>query len=339
MKVFIIGINGFIGSHLLESILRKTDWTVTGIDLESHRIDPHLDNPRLDFQKGDFTALKDYVSAQIADCDVVLPLAAIATPKTYVTSPLSVFELDFEANLWIIRQCAAFRTRIVFPSTSEVYGMCKEDVFLEESSELVLGPIHKTRWIYSCSKQLLDRIIWSYGNEGLEFTIFRPFNWIGSNQDNIHGKEGCSRVISQFIGNILREEPINLVDGGAQKRTFLDISDGVNALVMIIQNREASRNQIFNVGNPDNEYSIRELAGMLVEKMQPYLERSLVFEDIVQDTSASNYYGNGYQDVDKRVPSIEKISQALQWHPSMTLEQSVEKIVAFYLPAFNQITC
>jgi nucleoside-diphosphate-sugar epimerase len=109
---------------------------------------------------------------------VVLPLAAIATPSTYVSDPLKVFKLDFEANLDIVKLAVAYKTRLIFPSTSEVYGMCTDELFDEELSHLVLGPISKQRWIYSCSKQLLDRVIYAYGiHEGLNYTIFRPFNF------------------------------------------------------------------------------------------------------------------------------------------------------------------
>ena len=118
-------------------------------------------------------------------CDVVLPLVAIATPASYTREPLRVFELDFEANLDIVRKCVRYGKRVLFPSTSEVYGMSSDASFDEENSNLVLGPIHKQRWIYSCSKQLLDRVIYAYGQQqGLHFTLFRPFNWIGPKLDD-----------------------------------------------------------------------------------------------------------------------------------------------------------
>ena len=106
---------------------------------------------------------------------------------------------------------------MIFPSTSEVYGMCRDAEFDPENSELVLGPINKPRWIYSCAKQLMDRVIYAYGQqEGLDYTLFRPFNWIGAGLDSINtAKEGSSRVITQFLGHIVRGEPIKLVDGGA----------------------------------------------------------------------------------------------------------------------------
>jgi nucleoside-diphosphate-sugar epimerase len=93
--------------------------------------------------------------------------------------------------------------------------MCEDAEFDPAQSNLVYGPINKPRWIYACSKQLMDRVIWGYGMEGLRFTLFRPFNWIGPGLDSIYTpKEGSSRVVTQFLGHIVRGEPINLVDGG-----------------------------------------------------------------------------------------------------------------------------
>ena len=132
----------------------------------------------------------------------------------------------------------------------------------------MLGPISKQRWIYSCSKQLMDRVIWAYGSEGrLDFTLFRPFNWIGAGLDNIHTpKEGSSRVITQFFGHIVRGEEIKLVDGGTQKRAFTYIDDGIDALMKIIENRDGiATGKIYNVGNPRNNFSVRELAQMMLD--------------------------------------------------------------------------
>ena len=132
-------------------------------------------------QKVDITINKEWIKYNIKKCDVILPLVAIATPASYVKNPLGVFELDFEANLPIIRSAVEYNKRIIFPSTSEVYGKSKDTPFCPENSDLVLGPINKQRWIYSCSKQLLDRIIYAYGEKNnLDYTLFRPFNWFGS---------------------------------------------------------------------------------------------------------------------------------------------------------------
>jgi hypothetical protein len=170
-------------------------------------------------------------------------LVAIATPATYVKEPLRVFELDFEANLPIVRQAVKYKKRVIFPSTSEVYGMSQDPEFDPENSPLIYGPINKPRWIYACAKQMMDRVIHAYGQqEGLQYTLFRPFNWIGPGLDSIHTpKEGSSRVITQFLGHIVRGEPIKLVDGGAQKRSFTYVSDGIDALMKIIDNKDGIR--------------------------------------------------------------------------------------------------
>lgn len=170
----------------------------------------------------------------------MLPLVAIATPIEYTRNPLRVFELDFEENLRIIRYCVKYRKRIIFPSTSEVYGMCSDKYFDEDHSNLIVGPVNKPRWIYSVSKQLLDRVIWAYGEkEGLQFTLFRPFNWMGPRLDNLNAARiGSSRAITQLILNLVEGSPIKLIDGGKQKRCFTDIRDGIEALYALSKMRE-----------------------------------------------------------------------------------------------------
>ncbi|MBV8658761.1 MAG: bifunctional UDP-4-keto-pentose/UDP-xylose synthase, partial [Burkholderiales bacterium] len=262
-KILILGVNGFIGHHLTKRIIETTDWQVYGMDMNTDRVSEWLDHPRFHFFEGDITINKEWIEYHVRKCDVILPLVAIATPATYVKDPLRVFELDFEANLPIVRQAVKYKKRILFPSTSEVYGMCHDGEFDPENSELIYGPINKPRWIYACSKQLMDRVIHAYGmSEGLDYTLFRPFNWIGAGLDSIHtAKEGSSRVITQFLGHIVRGEPIKLVDGGMQKRAFTYVDDGIAALMRIIENPEGrATRQIYNIGNPANNYSIRELA-------------------------------------------------------------------------------
>ena len=190
-KILILGVNGFIGHHLSQRIIAATDWEIHGMDMQADRIADLLPEKRFHFFEGDITINKEWIEYHVKKCDVVLPLVAIATPATYVREPLRVFELDFEANLPIVRACVRYGKRVVFPSTSEVYGMCGDAEFDPEASDLVLGPINKPRWIYSCAKQLMDRVIHAYGmQEGLEYTLFRPFNWIGSGLDSINDAQG-----------------------------------------------------------------------------------------------------------------------------------------------------
>ncbi|GJM06476.1 MAG: NAD-dependent dehydratase [marine bacterium B5-7] len=334
-KILILGVNGFIGNALTERILNTTDWSVYGMDMDTHKINHLLDNDRFHFIEGDILINKEWIAYHIKKCDVILPLVAIATPATYVQKPLSVFELDFEANLEIVRQCVQYNKRVLFPSTSEVYGMCQDKQFDEETSTLVQGPINKPRWIYSTSKQLMDRVIFAYGQEkGLKFTLFRPFNWVGPKLDNVfEPKEGGSRVVTQFISNILHGKDINLVGGGKQRRSFTDIEDGIGALMKIIENKDGCADgRIFNIGNPDSDYSIRELAEMILAQVQHYPNYAEQAKKTnLVDVDAAKYYGEGYQDVDARVPSIENAKKYLDWAPTIDLATSLKRTLDFHL--------
>jgi nucleoside-diphosphate-sugar epimerase len=332
-KVLILGVNGFIGHHLSKRILETTDWEVYGMDMQNDRVSDLLSHPRMHFFEGDITINKEWVEYHVRKCDVILPLVAIATPSTYVKEPLRVFELDFEANLPIVRAAVKYKKHLVFPSTSEVYGMCADGEFDPESSNLVYGPIEKQRWIYACSKQLMDRVIWGYGMEGLNFTLFRPFNWIGSGLDSIFTpKEGSSRVVTQFLGHIVRGENIQLVDGGAQKRAFTFVEDGVDALMRIIANKDGvASGKIYNIGNPVNNYSIRELATMMLQLAAQYPEyRDSAAKVKLVDTTSAGYYGNGYQDVQNRVPKIENTMNDLEWKPQYLMTDALKKILEAY---------
>ncbi|HEY5896465.1 MAG TPA: bifunctional UDP-4-keto-pentose/UDP-xylose synthase [Burkholderiales bacterium] len=333
-RILILGVNGFIGHHLSKRILADTDWEVFGMDMQADRIEDVLHEPRFHFFEGDITINREWIEYHIRKCDTVLPLVAIATPATYVKEPLRVFELDFEANLPIVRACVRHKKRLVFPSTSEVYGMSPDKQFDPQSSTLVYGPINKQRWIYACSKQLMDRVIWAYGEkENLDFTLFRPFNWIGAGLDSLAtAKEGSSRVVTQFFGHIVRGEKINLVDGGRQKRAFTYIDDGIDALMAIIANRNgiASRN-IYNIGNPKNNISVKELAETMVELALEYPEYQAAARKVrIVKTTADRYYGRGYQDVQNRVPKIDNTMRDLRWRPRIGMRDALRRICDAY---------
>ncbi|HEV7786043.1 MAG TPA: bifunctional UDP-4-keto-pentose/UDP-xylose synthase, partial [Thermoanaerobaculia bacterium] len=284
---------------------------------------------------GDITINKEWIEYHVKKCDVILPLVAIATPATYVKDPLRVFELDFEENLRIVRHCVKYRRRLVFPSTSEVYGMCPDAEFDEDTSPLVYGPIDKQRWIYACSKQLMDRVIAAYGQqEGLRYTCFRPFNWIGPKLDDIYAaKEGSSRVLTQFIVNLVTGEPIRLVDGGEQKRCFTWVEDGIDLLMRIIENPGGvCDGEIFNVGNPYNECSVIELAKKLAAIHDAHHDRLPNFMPArLESVSSDTYFGKGYQDMVARKPSIKKAQRLLGWDPKTTLDEALERTYEAFL--------
>ena len=335
MRVLILGVNGFIGNALTRRILTTTDWQVFGLDVGSDRIEEFLGEKRFRFLEGDIAINREWIEYHVKKCDVVLPLVAIATPATYVKNPLSVFELDFEENLRIVKMAARYGKRVVFPSTSEVYGMCPDAEFDEDSSPLVYGPIRKERWIYSASKQLLDRVIWAMGNaNGLRFTLFRPFNWYGPHLDDVDApKEGSSRVLTQFLHNILYGVPIKLVDGGRQRRCFTYIEDGIDGLMKILVNENGCADgQIFNLGNPSADLSIRELAERLVAAVGTYEKFTHLARGAkLVEVSATEYYGANYQDITTRVPSVRKAKECLGWEPTTDFATGLAKTLDFYL--------
>ncbi len=334
-RVLILGVNGFIGNALTERLLQDGNYEVHGMDINSDAIQRLMKQADFHFHEGDISIHSEWIEYHIKKCDVILPLVAIATPIEYTRNPIRVFELDFEENLRIVRHCVKYGKRIIFPSTSEVYGMCDDPDFDEDNSRLILGPINKQRWIYSCSKQLLDRVIWAYGkSHGLKFTLFRPFNWMGPRLDSLNSARiGSSRAITQLILNLVEGTPIQLIDGGAQKRCFTHVTDGVECLFRVIENKNnVCDGQIINIGNPDNEASIKELAEYLTELFEAHELRSHFppLAGMIKLESHA-YYGEGYQDVQHRKPSIRNAKRLLDWQPVVTTKESVSKTLDYFL--------
>ncbi|MCB9915769.1 MAG: bifunctional UDP-4-amino-4-deoxy-L-arabinose formyltransferase/UDP-glucuronic acid oxidase ArnA [Planctomycetes bacterium] len=334
-KCLILGVNGFIGCALSEALLARGGWEVYGLDIHTSNMGDILGHPDFHFLEGDITIHNEWIEYHVSKCDVVLPLVAIATPIEYMRNPLRVFELDFEQNLKVIRYCAQYGRRVVFPSTSEVYGMCTDEVFDEDDSNFVLGPVKSQRWIYSCSKQLLDRVIWAYGQQrGLRFSLFRPFNWIGPRLDSLDSARiGSSRAITQMILNLVEGSPIQLIDGGEQRRCFTDSRDGIECLVRIVENEgERCDGGIFNIGNPENDLSIAELAQLLVDNFERHPLRDL-FPPFAgfQKIESKRYYGDGYQDVQFRKPSIANARKLVSWTPEIATEEAVSRTLDWFL--------
>lgn len=333
-RVLILGVNGFIGNHLSERLLRDDRYEVYGLDIGSDAIERLRSHPNFHYVEGDISIHSEWIEYHIKKCDVVLPLVAIATPIEYTRNPLRVFELDFEENLKLVRYCVKYNKRVIFPSTSEVYGMCQDQYFDEDTSNLVVGPVNKQRWIYSVSKQLLDRVIWAYGDKGLNFTLFRPFNWMGPRLDRLDSARiGSSRAITQLILNLVEGTPIRLFDGGEQKRCFTDIADGIEALARIIDNdNDACNGQIINIGNPENEASIRQLGEELLRQFEAHpLRHNFPPFAGFRDVESKAFYGTGYQDVAHRKPSIENAKRLLNWEPTVQMSETIGNTLDFFL--------
>lgn len=332
MKLLLLGANGFIGSNLSAHILKTREWEIHAMDIATDKLSGCLAHPRFHFKQGDITQHLPWIETHIRQCDVVLPLVAIATPATYVKDPLAVFELDFEANLAIVRMCVKHKKRLIFPSSSEVYGINADAPYDEETSNLVTGPITKERWIYASAKQLMDRVIHAYGHQGLQFTLFRPFNWFGPNLDNVWNPQKPSRVVAQFLSNIFHRHDIVLVGDGQQKRCFLYIDDALDALIKIIENNNhCADGRIFNIGHPGNEISIADLAKQMLKVMTGFKGYENIQSHIRITTShGDDYYGKGYQDIPRRVPNIENAKKYLGWKPTIDLHDGIRRTIEFY---------
>jgi nucleoside-diphosphate-sugar epimerase len=205
----------------------------------------------------------------------------------------------------------------------------------EATTSLVYGPIERQRWIYACSKQLLDRVIYAYGvRDNVDYTLFRPFNWIGPQLDDVmEPKEGSSRLFTQFISNVIFKKPLQLVDGGKQSRSFTFIDDGVDALLRIIENKNgcASR-QIFNIGNPGNDVSVADLAKHIITAFKDYPEYAAhVKAAKTVIVPSGKYFGKYYQDIQKRVPSIANAKKRLGWSPKVGLKKAIKLTLDYHL--------
>ncbi|MDH4146015.1 MAG: NAD-dependent epimerase/dehydratase family protein [Acidimicrobiia bacterium] len=331
MRILILGAGGFIGSNLVEHLARsERTYDVVGVDVSAEKLEEVETGDHFRFHECDFNA--PAAQAELLRADVVIDLVAYANPSVYVESPLDTFRLNFLQNLEIVEQCVSHRKRLIQYSTCEVYGRPTGPTYREDDSELVCGPVAKHRWIYASGKQLLERVIHAYGLEGrLEYSVIRPFNFIGPRFDYLvpAGNLGGPRVFAQFMSALLTGGPMFLVNGGGQHRSFTHIDDANRGLEAILHHPGA-RNQVFNVGNPDNDISIRELALTMIAI---YME--LTGEPVVSqlvDIDGEEFYGPGYEDHTRVPADITKLSN-LGWAPRHDLRSSLRATMAHYVAA------
>jgi nucleoside-diphosphate-sugar epimerase len=333
IKISIFGGGGFIGSHLSDYLI-KENYIVTVIDKESQKISEYcFESKKFTFKNLDIHRDNTQTKEIIKNSDVVINLIAYAIPALYIKKPLEVVELNLFENLKIINYCLEFKKWIIQFSSCEVYGLLggRNGIFSEESSLLILGPVKKNRWIYSCAKQLLERIIYAYGSkEQLNYTIIRPFNFIGPNMDFLvkSPDDGIPRVFANFMSSLLYKEPMYIVDKGKNRRTFTFIKDAVKAMGLILKNQGIFKNQIVNIGNPKNEISIRNLAYL----MREIYKKNIPFEKVPEIISIAGdkYYGIEYQDSERRIPAIDKL-KSVGWTPEFNLKDTFSFSMDYYI--------
>jgi len=342
-RIAILGAGGFIGSHLVPALLagrEDRDVEITAVDLTFRKLDVDDRRVRRIEASIDRPGLLDEITARAT---TVVSLTALCNPSLYNTQPLAVIDASYTDLVPLVKLCAARRVRLVHFSTCEVYGRRALDVdgrptatMSEESTGLFFGPVDRERWTYACAKQLLERVIWAHGAHGeLDFTIVRPFNVIGPRMDFVPGVDGdgVPRVLASFMSALLRGEPLPIVDGGKQRRSFISIDDFVEAVVRIVDRPRACRRHILNLGNPANELSVREL-GEALAKVYASRVRSAPPARF-RDVTAEELYGTGYDDSVERIPDIAKAKQLLAWRPDTTLLDMLPGIVDDYVARYG----
>ncbi len=334
MHILLLGAGGFLGSHIAEALINQAAHDVVGLDIDDDKLDG-IGGPNFRFVRGDVRDATQ-VEELAAGVDVVVDLVSYANPSIYVTQPLEVFDLNFRSNLAVADFCVAHDIRLIQFSTSEVYGRPLEPTYREDASPLVMGPVTKQRWIYAAAKQLLERVLHAYGLEGrLDYTIIRPFNVIGSRLDYLvpAGTVGGPRVFSHFMSALLTGGPMYLVNGGEAHRSFTHIADATAAVLTVLEHPGASK-QIFNLGNPANDISIRGLAALMRDLYEELTGATSATELV--EISGDDFYGEGYEDTNRVPPDVSKL-RALGWEPRHDLRTTVADAMRYYLGAANSI--
>lgn len=331
MQITILGAGGFIGSHLVEYLLRRGEHDLVGVDLTAEKLNG-ISGRQFRFHEADVRQSPQLLEELIRAADIVVDLIAYANPSMYVTAPIDVFDLNFLQNLEIAKLCITHRKRLIQYSSAEVYGKnISGGTYSEEYSDFTYGPVQKQRWIYAAGKALLERVLYAYGMDGkLEYTIIRPFNFLGSRIDYLvpaHAMGG-PRVFPHFMSALLEGGPIRLVDGGHVHRAFMHIADANSAFQTLVDHPEDTRNQIYNVGNPDNNITIRELA-VRMRGLYEELTGKRCCSEIVE-ISGEEFYGAGYEDSDRLPPDIRRIT-ALGWRPRRDLRWTLRDAMGYYL--------
>lgn len=353
MKILSLGAGGFIGSHLTHRLLQEGH-TVTAVDLETDKVDDSLGHPNLTFLQIDIRSPEWDLDRMVRESDLVIDLIAYANPGLYLRIPLEVFQLNFIENLKIAEACVRHNKRLIQFSTCEVYGRTAASVktasvadpddpihatFSEDESECILGPVSKHRWIYSCAKQLLERVLHAYGIEkNFNYTIIRPFNFIGPKIDFLlHEKEGIPRVFSFFMDALLNGTQMKLVNGGTARRCYTYIDDAVECSYRIVENPGGvCDRQILNIGSPYNEVSIRGMAELMRDiYAEKFRDPSVPLPEIVSVTG-EEFYGKGYDDSDRRIPDITKARTLLGWEPQWNVHDILETTMRYYVNDYRK---
>ncbi|MBO4435430.1 MAG: NAD-dependent epimerase/dehydratase family protein [Fibrobacter sp.] len=341
ITVAIVGCGGFIGSHLLDAVLERTRWRVFGVDLDFYRLQHRLNHERCEFLCADLA--DPAVVERIAKFPLVVNLAAICTPSRYMGEACEVIRSNYDHPAALAEACAKSGSWLVHFSTSEIYGKTTPDSgeLLEDETPAVFGPVSASRWSYATAKLLAERFI--AGLPGLRWTVVRPFNFVGPYMDFMPGVdgEGIPRVLANFSTALLRGEPLKLVNGGKAKRCFTSVHDAVDFLFALFdagsdpERCDGVLSQAFNVGNAENEVSVAELAARMRSIFAKVRGVDVSTLPEPQVVSGEEYYGAGYDDSMRRLPSVEKAQRLLGFKAAIPLDTALEESLLWFVKHYS----
>ena len=331
MELTILGAGGFIGSHMVEHFIKTGEHQIVGVDINAEKL-TGITGKNFEYRHIDVVKNNNLIDKTIRYSDVVVDLIAYANPSRYITSPLKVFELNFIQNIKVVNMCVKYGKKLFQYSSAEVYGKQERgNMYFEDTTDSVFGPVKNQRWIYATAKLLLERVIHAHGLAGdLEYTIIRPFNFIGSRYDYLVAPKtmGGPRVFAHFMSALLSGGPMYLVNGGRVHRTFLSIKDANRGFQTLLDHPEESYNEIFNLGNPKNNVTIHDFALLMKELYEELTDEAPKSE--LLNVSGEEFYGKGYEDSDRLPPDIQKI-RSLGWEPQYDLRTTLIDSMIYYL--------
>ncbi|HEX7481310.1 MAG TPA: GDP-mannose 4,6-dehydratase [Polyangiales bacterium] len=315
MKVFITGGAGFIGSHLAERLLADSHKVYVLDDLstgEMANIEPLIKDPRFEYRIGSVHDAP-LVSELVDRADVTVHLAAAVGVKLIVEHPVRTIETNVHGTEVVLNAAAKKQKPVLVASTSEVYGKSTRLPFREDH-DLVLGPTTHSRWAYACSKALDEWLALAYFREKKVPTILcRFFNTVGPRQTGRYGM-----VVPSFVGQALQNHDITVYGTGEQSRCFGHVKDAVEAIVRLIQ-APGVYGEVYNVGT-DREVSIRQLAEMIRDAAGSTSK--------IVSMAYDQAYGEGFEDMFRRIPDCSKLERAIGFRPRTSLEDIIADVIA-----------
>lgn len=314
-KALVTGGAGFIGSHLCEALLND-GWEVFALDdlSTSSMVNVNHLKERWDFHLVvDSVLSPSVVNELVHKCDVVFHLAAAVGVRLIVEQPVHTLVTNVQGTEIVLDHCNRFGKRVLIASTSEIYGDHREEVPLAEDARRIYGPTTARRWAYADSKAMDELLALAYHQErGLDVVIARLFNTVGPRQSGQYGM-----VIPSFVERALAGRPLEIHGDGTQTRCFCHVSDTVLALKGLMDERSTS-GEIFNVGS-SSRIRILDLAQRVIEMTRSDSELTFVPYEKV--------YGQGIEDMTHRIPSTEKIRDAIGWQATFDLDVILADVI------------